>query len=201
MDLSAYLNDDTSEMDSEPSTSGATLDEMVLTDTKSSSIVDIIDSFLKTPRFEGDACIVLSMPDATLKKHREKVNSALWYVYNRYCKKDFGMMELLVAIERMVDATKLTTILDNDIKLLVAKERGIVVSEDDLEIAAKTAGTKKVEKTEEPVEDDIPKFTTTNDEDFMEKLMEDDPEEEAEMLAGLGVMDDDNEEGTEDVEV
>jgi hypothetical protein len=201
MDLSAYLNDDTPEMDSEPSTSGATLDEMVLTDTKSSSIVDIIDSFLKTPRFEGDACIVLSMPDATLKKHREKVNSALWYVYNRYCKKDFGMMELLVAIERMVDATKLTTILDNDIKLLVAKERGIVVSEDDLEIAAKTAGTKKVEKTEEPVEDDIPKFTTTNDEDFMEKLMEDDPEEEAEMLAGLGVMDDDNEEGTEDVEV
>lgn len=201
MDLSAYLNDDTPEMDSEPSTSGATLDEMVLTDTKSSSIVDIIDSFLKTPRFEGDACIVLSMPDATLKKHREKVNSALWYVYNRYCKKDFGMMELLVAIERMVDATKLTTILDNDIKLLVAKERGIVVSEDDLEIAAKTAGTKKVEKPEEPVEDDIPKFTTTNDEDFMEKLMEDDPEEEAEMLAGLGVMDDDNEEGTEDVEV
>ena len=201
MDLSAYLNDDTPEMDSEPSTSGATLDEMVLTDTKSSSIVDIIDSFLKTPRFEGDACIVLSMPDATLKKHREKVNSALWYVYNRYCKKDFGMMELLVAIERMVDATKLTTILDNAIKLLVAKERGIVVSEDDLEIAAKTAGTKKVEKTEEPVEDDIPKFTTTNDEDFMEKLMEDDPEEEAEMLAGLGVMDDDNEEGTEDVEV
>ena len=201
MDLSAYLNDDTPEMDSEPSTSGATLDEMVLTDTKSSSIVDIIDSFLKTPRFEGDACIVLSMPDATLKKHREKVNSALWYVYNRYCKKDFGMMELLVAIERMVDATKLTTILDNDIKLLVAKERGIVVSEDDLEIAAKTAGTKKVEKTAEPVEHDIPKFTTTNDEDFMEKLMEDDPEEEAEMLAGLGVMDDDNEEGTEDVEV
>lgn len=201
MDLSAYLNDDTPEMDSEPSTSGATLDEMVLTDTKSSSIVDIIDSFLKTPRFEGDACIVLSMPDATLKKHREKVNSALWYVYNRYCKKDFGMMELLVAIERMVDATKLTTILDNDIKLLVAKERGIVVSEDDLEIAAKTAGTKKVEKAEEPVEDEIPKFTTTNDEDFMEKLMEDDPEEEAEMLAGLGVMDDDNEEGTEDVEV
>lgn len=201
MDLSAYLNDDTPEMDSEPSTSGATLDEMVLTDTKSSSIVDIIDSFLKTPRFEGDACIVLSMPDATLKKHREKVNSALWYVYNRYCKKDFGMMELLVAIERMVDATKLTTILDNDIKLLVAKERGIVVSEDDLEIAAKTAGTKKVDKAEEPVEDEIPKFTTTNDEDFMEKLMEDDPEEEAEMLAGLGVMDDDNEEGTEDVEV
>ena len=201
MDLSAYLKEDTPEVVDEQSTPGATLDEMVLTDTKPTAIVDVIDSYLKTPRFEGDACIVLSMPDATLKKYREKLNSALWFVYDRYCKKDFGMMELLVAVERMVDANKLTAILDNNIKMLVAKERGIVVSEDDLEIAAKSAGSKKVEKEDEPVEEEAPKYTTTNDEDFMEKLLEDDPEEEAEMLAGLGVMDDEEEEGAADVKV
>ena len=204
MDLSAYLKDDVPEVIDDHSNPGETLDEMVLVNTKPTAIVDVINNYLMTPRFEDDVCIVLSMPDATLKKHREKLNSALWYVYDRYCKKDFGMMEILVAVERMVDATKLTAILDNDVKLLVAKERGIMVTEDDLERAAKSAGSKKVEKEDEPVEEEAPQYTTTNDDDFMEKLLEDDPEEEAEMLAGLGVMDDedeDGEEGKEDVQV
>lgn len=202
MDLSRYLKDDTPEDIDEQTTPGASLDEMVLTDSKPASIVEILDAYLKTPRFDGDACIVLSMPDATLKKYREKLNSALWWFYNRYCKKDFGMMEILVAVERMVDATKLTVMLDNDIKLLVAKERGLVVTEDDLEIAAKSTSSKKTEKVDEtPVDEDVPKYTTMNDDDFMEKLMEDNPEEEAEMLAGLGVMDDEDEEGKDNVQI
>lgn len=201
MDLSAYLKEDAAEAAEEQSTAGSTLGDIVLTDNRPTAIVEVIDEYLKTPRFDGDACIVLSMPDATLKKYREKFNSALWYVYNRYCKKDFGMMELLVAVERMVDATKLTAILDNDIKMLVAKERGIHVSEDDLELATKSALSKKPEKDAESETEEAPKYTTTNDDDFMEKLMEDDPEEEAEMLAGLGVMDDEDEEGIEDVKV
>ena len=111
-------------------------------------------------------------------------------------------MEILVAVERMVDATKLTVMLDNDIKLLVAKERGLVVTEDDLEIAAKSTSSKKTEKVDEtPVDEDVPKYTTMNDDDFMEKLMEDNPEEEAEMLAGLGVMDDEDEEGEDNVQI
>ena len=202
MDLSQYLNEDTSEDVDEQSNLGASLDEMVLADSKPASIVDVLDSYLKTPRFDGDACIVLSMPDATLKKHKEKLNSALWWFYKRYCKKDFGMMEILVAVEKMVDATKLTTMLDNDIKMVVAKERGLVVTEDDLELAAKSAGSKKSEKVEEaPIEEEISQYATMNDDDFMEKLMEDDPEEEAEMLAGLGVMDDEDEEGEDNAKV
>ena len=201
MDLSHYLKEDTPEEVDEQATPGANLDEMVLTDSKPESIVDVLNAYLKTPRFPGDACIVLSMPDATLKKYKEKLNNGLWWFYTRYCKKDFGMMEILVAVEKMVDATKLTTMLDTDIKMLVAKERGLVVTEEDLENAMKSATSKKAEKAEEAqTEEDVPKYTTMNDEDFMEKLMEDDPEEEAEMLAGLGVMDDD-EEGESNVQV
>ena len=111
------------------------------------------------------------------------------------------MMEILVAVEKMVDANKLTTMLDNEIKMVVAKERGLVVTEDDLELAAKSAGSKKVEKVEEAPAEEAPQYATMNDDDFMEKLMEDNPEEEAEMLAGLGVMDDEDEEGEDNAKV
>ena len=157
MDLSRYLKDDTPEDIDEQAVPGANLDEMVLIDTKPSSIVDVLNAYLKTPRFPDDACIALTMPDATLKKYKEKLNSALWWFYTRYCKKDFGMMEILVAVEKMVDANKLTTMLDNEIKMVVAKERGLVVTEDDLELAAKSAGSKKVEKVEEAPAEEAPR--------------------------------------------
>ena len=201
MDLSRYLKDDTPDDIDEQTVPGASLDEMVLIDTKPSSIVDVLNAYLKTPRFPDDACIALTMPDATLKKYKEKLNSALWWFYTRYCKKDFGMMEILLAVEKMVDANKLTTMLDNEIKMVVAKERGLVVTEDDLELAAKSAGSKKVEKVEEAPAEEAPQYATMNDDDFMEKLMEDNPEEEAEMLAGLGVMDDEDEEGEDNAKV
>ena len=180
MDLSAYLTP--SEEESEGSASQS-LDNIVLSDTSPKSIVDVLNVYLQTPRFDNDACIVLSMPDTTLKKYREKLNSGLWWMFNRFCKKDFGMMELLVAVDTMVCAEKLNDLLDNDVKLQVAKERGIVVSEDDLDNVHNEAP----EIDEEPEEPK--KLASMNDDDFMEKMIEDDPEEEAEMLAGLGVLD------------
>ncbi len=185
MDLSVYTH--ATETNDRIPVSNENLDELVLTNAKNSSILSLLEKYLQTPRYEGDACIVLSMPDAVLKKYREKLNSALWWLYKRYCKKDFGMMELLVAVETMVDASKLTAMLDNDIKLLVAKEKGITISIDELEVAAKMAGSKKQQKEDAaPVEDAEPSIEMDPDPD---KLLEDDPDEEAEILGGLGVMD------------
>lgn len=137
-------------------------------------IRNTFDEYLKTPRFDGDACIVLSMPEATLKKYGEKINAGLWWMYNTYCKKDFGMMQLLVALEKMIDATKLANMLDMDIKLLVAKESGISATEADIEMAAS--------KTETEDEMDAP---IKMSKELSDKLLEDDPEEEAFILAGL----------------
>jgi translation elongation factor EF-Tu-like GTPase len=115
------------------------------------------------------------MPEATLKKYSEKINAGLWWMYNKYCKKDFGMMQLLVAIEEMVDATKLAAMLDMDIKLLLAKEAGISASETDIEKAA-TRAEEDDESSIEPIK---------LSQDYVDKLTEDDPEEEAFILAGL----------------
>lgn len=166
MDLEKYMTEDE---ESEQKS-----DSLELRDTSNESILNVFDEYLKTPRFDGDACIVLTMPEATLKKYSEKINAGLWWMYNKYCKKDFGMMQLLVAIEKMVDATKLAAMLDMDIKLLLAKEAGIAASETDIEKAATRA-----EEDDESIE------PIKLSQDYVDKLTEDDPEEEAFILAGL----------------
>lgn len=166
MDLEKYMTEDEE--------SEQKRDSLELRDTSNESILNVFDEYLKTPRFDGDACIVLTMPEATLKKYSEKINAGLWWMYNKYCKKDFGMMQLLVAIEKMVDATKLAAMLDMDIKLLLAKEAGIAASETDIEKAATRA-----EEDDESIE------SIKLSQDYVDKLTEDDPEEEAFILAGL----------------
>ena len=165
-DLSAYLEDDGEKT--------VSVDSMVLKDTKTSSILEIFNAYLNTQRFDDDACVVLTMPEATLKKYSEKINAGLWWMYNKFCKKDFGMMQLLVALETMVDANKLASMLDMDIKLLVAKEQGIHVTENDIEEAA-----------ERNVDDENPDENIKLSQDYIDKLTEDDPEEEAFILEGL----------------
>ena len=167
MDLDKYMTDDEETEQKR--------DSLELRDTSNESILNVFDEYLKTPRFDGDACIVLTMPEATLKKYSEKINAGLWWMYNKYCKKDFGMMQLLVAIEKMVDATKLAAMLDMDIKLLLAKEAGIAASETDIEKAA-TRAEEDDESSIEPIK---------LSQDYVDKLTEDDPEEEAFILAGL----------------
>ena len=166
MDLEKYMTEDEETEQKR--------DSLELRDTSNESILNVFDEYLKTPRFDGDACIVLTMPEATLKKYSEKINAGLWWMYNKYCKKDFGMMQLLVAIEKMVDATKLAAMLDMDIKLLLAKEAGIAASETDIEKAATRA-----EEDDESIE------SIKLSQDYVDKLTEDDPEEEAFILAGL----------------
>lgn len=167
MDLEKYMTEDEETEQKR--------DSLELRDTSNESILNVFDEYLKTPRFDGDACIVLTMPEATLKKYSEKINAGLWWMYNKYCKKDFGMMQLLVAIEKMVDATKLAAMLDMDIKLLLAKEAGIAASETDIEKAA-TRAEEDDESSIEPIK---------LSQDYVDKLTEDDPEEEAFILAGL----------------
>lgn len=146
-----------------------------LDDTQNGKIRDVFNDYLKTPRFDGDACIVLTMPEATLKKYSEKINAGLWWMYNKYCKKDFGMMQLLVALEKLVDATKLAAMLDMDIKLLVAKEAGIKATETDIEKASTSVDVEAEDST----------GGIKLSQEYLDKLAEDDPEEEAFILAGL----------------
>ena len=164
--LDAYLKDDDEQ--------SVNVESMVLKDTKPSSILEIFNAYLNTQRFDDDACLVLTMPEATLKKYSEKINAGLWWMYNKFCKKDFGMMQLLVALETMVDANKLANMLDMDIKLLVAKEQGIHVTENDIEHAAE-----RMEMESEMAE------TMNLSQEYIDKLQEDDPEEEAFILEGL----------------
>ncbi len=164
--IDAYLTDEKEDSQS--------LENMVLKDTKPSSILEIFNAYLSTQRFDGDACIVLTMPEATIKKYSEKLNAGLWWMYNKFCKKDFGMMQLLVAVESMMDAAKLASMLDMDIKLLVAKEQGLRVTENDIEHAA--------ERTEMEAE---MADTMNLSQEYLDKLQEDDPEEEAFILEGL----------------
>jgi hypothetical protein len=96
-------------------------------------------------------------------------------MYNKFNKKNFGMMAILVAIETMVDATKLASMLDMDIKLLVAKENGISATEADIERAAVMVDNPDL-GLDEPMQ---------LSSDYADKLTEDNPEEEAFILAGL----------------
>lgn len=166
MDLSVYFS---AEEDA--------LDKVEMRDDKPETVVRVINAYLREARYEGDVCLTLTMPEATLKKYKEKFNSAIWWAYKRFCTGKYPMMSLLVGLETMVDAVKLTDIIDQDIKLMLAKEQGISVTIDDLETAAKNAG----KKTEEPKQEPLMPMS----QELMDKLTEEDPEEEAEILEGL----------------
>lgn len=99
-------------------------------------LLDALNIYLSTPRFDDDECVVLSMPENNLKRAREKVNSAIWYVYNRVRYSGFGLMDILLAMETMVEAPKLAALLDNEVKLAIAREREIEVSEEELDEVA-----------------------------------------------------------------
>lgn len=110
-----------------------------------------IDEFLRTPRFQGDICITLSMPDTYLKKAKDKINLALWNAYNKYARTvervdshgntktipGFGMKEIVMTLASRVDPVKFAQILENDVKQKIAEESGIKISDAELEYVAK----------------------------------------------------------------
>ena len=110
-------------------------------DSSKAAIIEAIDAFLSTSRFNNDVCLILNMPESMLKKNKEKVNAAIWHVYNRYAKESgISMLDILIAVESMIDATKLSAMLDNDIKLLTASERGINITESELNAVVASKG-------------------------------------------------------------
>lgn len=110
-----------------------------------------INKFLMTQRFPGDICITLTMPDTYLKKAKDKVNLALWNAYKKYARTvkrvdrsgreyevpGFGMFDILMTLASSVDPIKFSLILENDIKQKVAEEKGIRISDAELEYVAK----------------------------------------------------------------
>ena len=100
-------------------------------------LVSEINKFLSAPpRFEGELCVVLTMPESYLRKARAKLNEAIHVIYDRYHPYGVSMLTILCAIETVVDANKLSPLIDNDIKLIVAAERGIEVSPEYLDMVA-----------------------------------------------------------------
>ena len=122
--------------------------------TGNDDIAGEIEQFMRTPRFPGDVCVTLSMPDAYLKKGRDKLNLALWNAHKKYartCRRvdrsgkeyevpGFGMMEILLTLTHMVDPVKLSALLDIDIKQLLAKEQGIRISDEELDYVTRHPG-------------------------------------------------------------
>lgn len=114
-------------------------------------IANEINQFLMTQRFPGDICITLSMPDTYLKKAKDKVNLALWNAYKKYARTvkrtdrhgneyevpGFGMFDILMTLAPLVDPVKFSVILENDIKQKVAEEKGIRISDAELDYVAK----------------------------------------------------------------
>ena len=107
---------------------------------RNAEIREEIDEFLKTPRFDGDVCVTLTMPDTCIRKAKDKLNMAIWRVYDKYHGPGLGMFDILVALEPRIDAVKLNAMLDMNTRLVVAKEKGISISEDELEFIAKHPG-------------------------------------------------------------
>lgn len=123
-------------------------------------IVGEINAFLQTSRFPGDICITLKMPDSYLKKAKDKVNLAIWQVYNKYARPErimedstkvpgFGMVDIVLALAPHVDANKFTLILENDIKQKMAAEKNIKITDSELDYVAKhpvKVGEKRLEE-------------------------------------------------------
>ena len=117
--------------DSSPDASGAA---NLSKEAETELLVSEINKFLSAPpRYEGDMAVVLTMPETYLKKARAKLNEAIHVVYDRY--KDYGvsMLTILCAIESVVESEKLGPLIDNDIKLMIAAEKGIDISVEELE--------------------------------------------------------------------
>ncbi len=117
--------------DSSPDVSGAA---NLSKEAETELLVSEINKFLSAPpRYEGDMAVVLTMPETYLKKARAKLNEAIHVVYDRY--KDYGvsMLTILCAIESVVESEKLGPLIDNDIKLMIAADKGIDISVEELE--------------------------------------------------------------------
>lgn len=146
-------------------------------------LISEINKFLSAPpRYEGELCVVLSMPESYLKKARAKLNEAIHVIYDRYHPHGVSMLTILCAIESVVDANKLSPLLDNDIKLIVASERGIEVSTDYLDMVAEKVKSGDTDFFAKPAEHvDNPESEEEPDEDakfneIMEEIDEDDDE-------------------------
>lgn len=143
-------------------------------------LVSEINKFLSAPpRYEGDMAVVLTMPESYLKKARAKLNEAIHVVYDRY--KDYGvtMLSILCAIESVVESAKLGPLVDNDIKLIIAADKGIDISVDELERVNEQVrrgelnfDATRPQSRSEPEEDEDADFTA-----MMDMVVEDDDEE------------------------
>lgn len=112
-----------------------TPDGKKIADATSEQIFNEINESLKKPRYDGDACIVLTMPANLIAKAAEKFNAAIYEAYRDLEDEKTGMTRILVAIEQYVEVERLALMLDNDIKLILAKEHNIKADEDDIENA------------------------------------------------------------------
>ena len=143
-------------------------------------LVSEINAFLSAPpRYEGDMAVVLTMPESYLKKARAKLNEAIHVVYDRY--KDYGvtMLTRLCAIERAVESAQLGPLVDNDIKLMIAADKGIEISVEDLERVNEQVrrgelnfDIPRLQPQTEPEEDEDAEFTA-----MMDMVAEDDEDE------------------------
>ena len=75
------------------------------------------------------------MPANLIAKAAEKFNAAIYEAYRDLEDEKTGMTRILVAIEQYVEVERLALMLDNDIKLILAKEHNIKADEDDIENA------------------------------------------------------------------
>lgn len=116
-----------------------TPDGKKIADATSEQIFKEINDFLKEPRFAGDSCVVLTMPAAILVKSAEKLNTAILEAYRELGDPKTGMTRILVAIEDYVEVERLAVILDDDIKMTLAKENNISADEEDIEKAKHSA--------------------------------------------------------------
>lgn len=164
--MMTYNTEEEEKFDGDPQeTDGVNREDDIDTSGKNSKLGDKdiaheIDEFLKKPRFPGDICITLKMPDNYMKKARDKLNLALWNAYRKYARTvtrtdrygneyevpGFGMFDILITLDSYVDPVKLSAVLDNDIKQKVAEERGIRISDDELDYVAKHPGTTRADK-------------------------------------------------------
>lgn len=106
-------------------------------------LVDELNAILMAPRYDNDMCVTLTMPVQTLKKAKEKINFAVVKVFERHKSPDFHLFDVLVALESMVDASVISAILDMDLKRMIANDRGIEITDQQLEdIASGKVSTK-----------------------------------------------------------
>lgn len=116
-----------------------TPDGKKIADATSTQIFEELNEFLKQPRYDGDMCVVLTMPAQMIAKASEKLNSAILEAYRDLEDMRNGMTRILVAIEEYVDVDRLALMLDTDIKMTLAKEHNIIATEEDMEAATTLA--------------------------------------------------------------